>query len=205
MKKKVRTEGTDFTRRRIVEEQTETPEEMAEALHEMVVRLQNPWEQQRPLLKAIRQDLLKEAAAHPPGHQFRPREDAGWYLREMDRHGQIVDDHIAKGDASWAAQHAMLFGELWAEFQLMLARGRLFMVGKSKADTFARTRDEANDRRQMHAAAQWAQWNRAAKDVWARHPTWKTQAVARQVKRDLGLSESVETIRKRLKKPGEAA
>jgi hypothetical protein len=79
------------------------------------------------------------------------------------------------------------------------------MVGKKITDTHAKRRDEANDRRRMRAEGQWAQWNRAATQVWARHPDWKKLAVARQVKLDLALAESVETIRKRLKKSGEAA
>lgn len=126
MRKVEKIEGTPFTKRRTVRQQTETPEELLEGLRAMTRTLEDPWEQQRPLIEWVRRTLDEEIAAHPPGHQFRPREDAGWYLREMLIHAKIVDDHIAKRSASWAAYHGALFGELWSEFQLMEARAELY-------------------------------------------------------------------------------
>lgn len=204
MKRIVEIQGTPFTRTRKVSLRTEDPDELLDGLRKLTRTLQDPWEQQRPLIDWIKSALEQEKARHSGNHQFRPHVDDGWYFEQMVIHANIVDDHIAKGDPSWAAQHGAIFGSLWTEWQLKTAREKPFLVGRKIADAFAGTREESNDRRRRIAAANWARWNAAAADVRRRHPEWKILAIARQVKRELNLTESVETIRKRLKKSGEA-
>jgi hypothetical protein len=134
MKKRVRIEGTPFTQRRHTSVQFETPDEARRGLSAWAERLNDPWEQQRPLIESINASLKSEIDAYPPGHEFRARRDAGWYLSELSMHARIVDEHIAKGSASWAAQHGALFGGLWSELQLKLAREELFLLGKRFKD-----------------------------------------------------------------------
>jgi hypothetical protein len=50
----------------------------------------------------------------------------------------------------------------------------------------------------------WAQWNVMAAGIWKRRPKLSKRDVARRIKSDLQLSDEIETIAKRLKKPGMA-
>jgi hypothetical protein len=50
----------------------------------------------------------------------------------------------------------------------------------------------------------WAQWNVMAAGIWKRRPKLSKRDVARRIKSDLQLSDQIDTIAKRLKKPGMA-
>jgi hypothetical protein len=50
----------------------------------------------------------------------------------------------------------------------------------------------------------WAQWNVMAADIWKRRPKLSKRDVARLIKSELQLSDEIDTIAKRLKKPCKA-
>lgn len=62
-------------------------------------------------------------------------------------------------------------------------------------------RNAGNEQKARDAAARHAEWQAEASPIWQRHPDWGALPVAELVKKNLGLSESVGTIRKAIKKP----
>jgi hypothetical protein len=65
---------------------------------------------------------------------FKPREDVGWYLRQLKMFADMADRHVRDGNASWAAHAAVHFGGLYSELQLKLAREELFLIGKRQKE-----------------------------------------------------------------------
>lgn len=126
MKKEIRIEGNAFSKRRRIIQRTESPDEMSDGMREISRFTKDPWEAQRPLIEWATAALAQEQAEHAPDHQFKPHEDAGWYLSEIITFAKIVDFNIAKGDSRWSAFAGARFGELWSEFQLQMARGELY-------------------------------------------------------------------------------
>jgi hypothetical protein len=58
----------------------------------------------------------------------------------------------------------------------------------------------ANLDRDIKRAAEWARWQAGADAIWARSPSLSVKRVAELVKQNLGLADSVDIIRKRVKK-----
>jgi hypothetical protein len=77
-------------------------------------------------------------------------------------------------------------------------------TGTRNAQNLRESSRAANAARHRERSRERAQWNDEAAQIWARHPELSRQAVAKQVKLKLRLSERERTIAKQLKKPGTA-
>jgi hypothetical protein len=101
---------------------------MSEGLHELAKWSLDPWEGQRASIDWVEQALKIELADKSADEicKFKPRVDAGWYLRELKIFADMADQHVREGNASWAAHAAVHFGALYSEFQLKLAREDLY-------------------------------------------------------------------------------
>jgi hypothetical protein len=78
------------------------------------------------------------------------------------------------------------------------------VTGAAVRGGLATKRTIVNDARHRKHAHGWKTWNAEAQKIWERQPRWSRNAVAALVKRNLRLTEAVQTIAKRLKKPGKA-
>lgn len=127
-----------------------------------------------------------------------------WYLR-----GQID-----RADAKSAAAFAYDLGHLIAESSMKFRWEPSAITGKKQRDFLDDTRTRLNTARHQERAEEWARWNKAAAPHWkpdrGRQATkvderrLSKNAIARIVKTQLGLADSVKTIADRLKKPREA-
>jgi len=129
MRKVEKIVGTAFNRRKTTQNVAETPEEMKRAFRQIDDWAQDPWAAHRREVEAARAALALEIAAKPEGYRFKEREDTGWYLNQLVMLGHIVQHHIDKGEPSFAAHSAALFGETFCELQMKLAREELFLFG----------------------------------------------------------------------------
>lgn len=65
-------------------------------------------------------------------------------------------------------------------------------------------REKANKDRHAKRTREWARWNKEARTIWLRNDKLSKTDVAKRIKDNLHLRDSVATIRKRLKKVGKA-
>lgn len=140
MRKVEKIVGTAFTRRKTTHDVAETPDEIAGALRQWADSefFDDPWAGHRREVEAACAALALEIAAKPEGYQFKEREDTGWYLQRLITQGRLVQHHIEKGAAAWAAHEAALFGETFSELQLKLSREKLFILGKDTREERSR-------------------------------------------------------------------
>lgn len=148
MRKVEKIVGTAFNRRKTTQNVAETPEEMKRVFRQIEDWAQDPWAPHRREVEAARAALALEIAAKPEGYRFKEREDTGWYLDRLVMLGHVVQHHIDKGEPSFAAHRAALFGETFCELQMKLAREREWNTGKKIHDAGAasRRRGTAADR-----------------------------------------------------------
>jgi len=78
------------------------------------------------------------------------------------------------------------------------------VTGASVRGALATKRRIVNDARHRKHARGWKTWNAEAQKIWERQPRLSQNAVAVRVQGNLKLTEAVQTIAKRLKKPGKA-
>lgn len=126
--------GTEFTRRKTTHNVAETPDEFREVVRQMREWMEDPWADRRLDVEAARVALELEIAAKPEGYCFKEREDTGWYMGRLITLGALVQHHIDAGATSWAAHHAVLFGEMFCELQMKLKREREWITGKKIHD-----------------------------------------------------------------------
>ena len=126
MKREERVEGTSFTRRRKVNYRTETDEEFVAGLEELSQWSHDPWGAQKDIFEWVHRAFKVETRGKKRPFGFRPHEDAGWYLDELQIAIQTANTNIEKGDPRWAAYAGAKFGELLSEFRLKLAREELY-------------------------------------------------------------------------------
>jgi hypothetical protein len=81
---------------------------------------------------------------------------------------------------------------------------RPIFTGTRNAQNLRESSRAANAARHNERCRERAQWNDEAAQIWARNPELSRQAVAKQLKLKLRLSERERTIAKQLKKPGTA-
>lgn len=140
-----------------------------------------------------------------PFKQHEIHNDQAWYywrLIELDRQTKRL---IEKGEAAHAAVAALTYGQIYAEMLLKLEQEPTWKTGKKQRQSLTDLRETHNRNLHLERKSEWDRWNAAAAEIWKRHPLWKVQPVAKQVKKDLALADSVETIRRRLKKTGKAS
>ena len=134
MRRVQKIEGTAFTKRKSTHDVAETPEEFWEVFQQMNNWAEDPWASHRDYVEAAREALALEVARKPAKYRFKPREETGWYLGRLVMLGRLVQNHIDRGQPSWAAHEAALFGETFSELQMKLAREELFLLGKRTLD-----------------------------------------------------------------------
>lgn len=114
----------------------------------------DPWERfHRPDMKAVAEAFADERAKRGEHYKFKPREDIGWYLQRLLTLDRAVQHHILKGNASWAAHEAALFGEAYSELQMKLTwekdaiAGRKSYEGAQEGARLRGTSDKIVDRK----------------------------------------------------------
>jgi hypothetical protein len=110
-----------------------------------------------------------------------------------------------RGDHDYAIQMGFYLGVQQAELRLKLAHEKVWNTGKKQTDTLTDQREKANTARQREREVEWTRWNAEADSIRRDKPGFSSRsAIAAMVIKRLGLSESVNTVRARLKKVDEA-
>ena len=110
----------------------------------------------------------------------------------------------AHGDNDRALMLMFYLGVEWAKSGIKEKHQATWDTGHAQREYLSEKREKNNRKRQDERSRVWAKWNEEAAKVSARWPALSKSAVAVAVKRNLGLSDSIRTVRDRLKKVGEA-
>lgn len=123
-----------------------------------------------------------------------------------------IETEGANADA--AARWALDLGATIREFQIKLEHDPAVLLMEDHGPLLTKTlaniaalRDAStleNKKRHDAGEQRWAMWNGVAARIWAAKPRLSKTAVARLVKQELKLDDTIKTIRDRLKKAGEA-
>jgi hypothetical protein len=196
---KVTEEGTPFTRRKRKLVSSED-DEFDGAMRRLIEHSRYPWGSYRRLAEEAKAALVAELEGKPDSHQFKSREDDGWYLQQIVVHGRAVERHIADSKAEWAAFEAARFGELLCELRLKVLRENTYLTGWAIGRAGAENLDQYNAVRQRDAEVESAELQRRAEAIWKRSPDMSKNAVARLLKQKFRLELAERTIAKKLTK-----
>lgn len=110
-----------------------------------------------------------------------------------------------QGDHERTAMFASYLMVKRAEQRIKLEREKAWKTGKKQTDTLTEQRERGNSQRQRARETEWNRWNEEATRVLQANPRLKSRsAIAALIIKRLDLSESVNTVRARLKKVDEA-
>lgn len=96
--------------------------------------------------------------------------------------------------------HAFYLGMEWARMGLNAAHGRTFENGEKQIQTLHTARSQSATARRKARSEHWDEWIAEANAIWQRNSTLKKTEVARRVKAELGLSETIRAIANRIGK-----
>jgi hypothetical protein len=123
-----------------------------------------------------------------------------WLAEAIVHAAGRVRTAIECNDAELAARQALHLGALIEHSGLKSDWEGDGVRGRKNAAALRTGQTEANRQRARDRAPHHGRWQECADAIWSRHPSWSVQAVAREAKKQLGLAESVDTIRKRIRK-----
>lgn len=103
-----------------------------------------------------------------------------------------------------AALQAIHLGYLRAEMQIKRESEPAWATGSRQRETLSESRERGNMRRRASADIKHGGWQELANDIWASNHSLTKSSVARIIKQRLKLSDSINTIRQKLKKPDDA-
>ena len=128
-------------------------------------------------------------------------------LKDIEQHlvklGPGSDAETVRRTALHVLRQALI---LAADFHALtvIVNERPISVGTRTLQGLAERRATVNAARHVEASNKQKKWNDEARKIWARNPRLSRRDVATKLKSTLKLKEAVDTIRKRLKKPGMA-
>jgi hypothetical protein len=114
---------------------------------------------------------------------------------------KVVRAAIGEDRADEAARFGLRLGQLSAELQMKLKHEPIWAAGAKQRHDFRQGREVGNSERRLRREIEWRAWNQTAAEVWADRPHLSVSAVAREVRRKLGLPDAVKTIARRLRRP----
>jgi hypothetical protein len=132
-----------------------------------------------------------------------PDDPVGFAARMVD-YVALLRERRASGSYDNAMMMALFLGVNWARSGLKEKHQAVWDTGHAQRKYLGEQREITNRLRHDDRAAEWTRWNQEAAQVWGRNSALSKFAVAERVKRNLGLPDSIRTIRDRLKKVGEA-
>ena len=146
---------------------------------------------ERSVAKLVARGFPKELTGESMGHviAFLPR-----LIRELRRLCLETDDYFTA---------FLVFYHLESDVERInsAARRPVIATGIKQRRYLAKTRDQANSKRRSDSAKKWAICQREADDIWKRRPHLSSGDVAALIRRELNLTDRVDTIRRRIKKP----
>jgi hypothetical protein len=120
------------------------------------------------------------------------RRSLDWYAVRLLRVILLWRDHLEKGDVENAMAECFVLGELVNEAKMVVH----MVGGQSRGGEGAKGTDERlkqqKERERLQAEAE---------KIWKRHPDWSKTAVAARVSKLDGVSASIRTIRREIRKP----
>lgn len=129
-----------------------------------------------------------------------PEDYAVNILRDANR----VKIFLAEGRAEDAAVAAFSMGARFNEAAFKFSWETYALSGKKQAESLIEVSAKANKTRRLQRGIKWQRWQKEANRIWEAKPNLSKVAVAQNIKNKLKLDDAVETIRSRIKKPGEA-
>jgi hypothetical protein len=135
---------------------------------------------------------------------FAERDSPADFAKRILRHHQIVQARIKRGDADGAARFAFEVGALAAQAIMKQLWERHALRGKKNLEAIQYGSWNSNQQRQQDREKEHQRWNAKAAPIWKRSPDLSKSRVAAMVKRQLSLADKIDTIKRKLKKPGMA-
>ena len=127
------------------------------------------------------------------------------FAQRIIRSHQIAQAAIRRGDADAAARFAYDVGVLAAQAKMKKDWEKHALRGKKNLDAIRHGSWLANQQLHQDREKEWQQWNIEAARIWKSSPgDLSKRRVAELVQYELGLPDEVDTIARRLKKPGKA-
>ena len=128
-----------------------------------------------------------------------------WRAAQILKWCDAVRQFLSKNDAKNAAYAAISLHDHVAKALLIDTLEPDVIRGRNNARCMREIAHTHNELRNTDRAKSWAQWQKVADQIWKRKPRLTKMAVAVIIRHELGIDDSVNTIRRRIeKKIGEA-
>lgn len=128
-----------------------------------------------------------------------------WRAAQILRWCDAVRQYVSKNDAKNTAYAAISLQDHVAKALLIDTLEPDVIRGRNNARCMREIARTHNERRKTDRARLWARWQQTADHVWKRTPRLSKMSVAAIIRKQLGIDDSVNTIRRRIEKiTGEA-